>query len=146
MLRHTVILSLKGARAFRRLRRAQSLSGPFFSVRYMPHLEQPSDGRQLERRTTDHTQSVVYIGIITSKKVGKAHARNRVRRRLKEALKLIVQHYKVRMNQSDVVIIAKSSAAEASYAELERSLIELLIKGRFLRKEVLEREPTSYEG
>ncbi len=62
------------------------------------------------------------MGIIVSKKVGKAVVRNRVRRRLREALRLRLRRGELRDAAVDLVIVARPSAAEASYAELDRSL------------------------
>ncbi len=58
---------------------------------------------------------------ITSKRVGKAVVRNRVRRRLREALRALP----IRAGW-DIVFSARASAAEASYQELERAVSGLV--------------------
>lgn len=66
------------------------------------------------------------MGIVVSKKVGKAVVRNRVRRRLREALRLLVRARALRVDAADLVIIARPEAAAASYRELEQSLVRAL--------------------
>ena len=61
------------------------------------------------------------VGLVTSKKVGGAVERNRVRRRLREILKGI----DVKPG-SDLVFIARSSSAKAPFAALEISVKRLL--------------------
>lgn len=64
------------------------------------------------------------LGISVSKKVGNAVIRNRVKRRLKECFRL--SGYS--KSDIDIVLIARTPAAEADYASLERSLSALLAK------------------
>jgi ribonuclease P protein component len=77
------------------------------------------------------------VGIVVSKKVGKAVVRNRVRRRLREALRLKVQGLKVQgrglsVSAADLVIIARPEAALAGYSELEHNLEHALKKSGLL--------------
>ena len=60
-------------------------------------------------------------GFITSKRLGKAVVRNRVRRRLKEAVRVLPA-----TPGWDVVVSAKTRAAEADFHALNRAVIELL--------------------
>ena len=68
------------------------------------------------------------MGIVVSRKVGKAVVRNRVRRRLREALRDSLNEgvTSAATNHSrpsfDLLVIARPSAAEADYHELKRSL------------------------
>jgi len=64
-------------------------------------------------------------GFITSKRVGGAVVRNRVRRRLREAIRLTRAHFP---SGSRIVVIAKPAAATASFEELQREW--LLLAGR----------------
>lgn len=63
-------------------------------------------------------------GFVTSKRLGGAVVRNRVRRRLREILREAPakQGY-------DVVLSAKTAAARAEFAELRTSVQRLLVKG-----------------
>jgi ribonuclease P protein component len=61
---------------------------------------------------------------VTSKKVGKAVVRNRVRRRLKEAYRCL----EADLPPSDVAFVAQPRAAEASYAALLSEMARLLGK------------------
>lgn len=78
------------------------------------------------------------MGIVVNRKVGKAVARNRVRRRLREAMLSIVRdpHWLPKLANVDGVpsfdamIVARPSAAEASFRELKRSLELAMERGR----------------
>lgn len=89
-------------------------------------------------RWRPHRQGNVRVGIVVSKKVGKAVIRNRVRRRLREALRALLsgvvaegaQHRGV--PSFDLVIIARPDAAEASYSQLSAALRRALERGKVL--------------
>ncbi len=65
------------------------------------------------------------VGFTVSKKVGNAVVRNRIRRRLKEIVRLRPELFSV---GRDYIIIARTSAASSSYRELEKELERLLGK------------------
>ena len=68
-------------------------------------------------------------GIVTSRKVGNAVVRNRVRRRLRE----IVRHARPGMPPGTwLVIVAKSAAAKADFGTLRDEWMELAKKARLL--------------
>ena len=67
-------------------------------------------------------------GFLVSKRVGKAVVRNRVKRRLREAARLIPTK-----KGWDLVIIARDRADKATYHQLKEALEELLSRGRLLR-------------
>ena len=107
-----VIQSLKGDRAFRRLRRGKAGYARLLSLRWRPAREG------------------IHVGIVVSKKVGNAVVRNRVRRRLKEGLKTIL---KGRDEFSfEMVVIARPEAADANYWQLKGALEYALHKGQAL--------------
>ena len=65
------------------------------------------------------------FGLITSRKVGPAVTRNRVRRRLREIIRL---HQRELPMGIWLVIVAKRAAAKAGYLELEQEWIRLVKK------------------
>lgn len=77
-------------------------------------------------------------GFVTSKRLGKAVVRNRVRRRLREALRSLP----VRAGW-DVVISAKAPAAQADFHELKRAVADLLASARILSQGAPPREAGS---
>ena len=62
------------------------------------------------------------LGISVSKKVGNSVVRHRVKRLIKESYRL---REKVFNSGLDIVIIARNSAADASYQEVESALLHL---------------------
>jgi len=74
--------------------------------------------------------SLSRYGLMVSKRVGKAVTRNRIKRLLREVLRLTPLE-----PGWDIIFIARSGAASASYAELEKSVVSLLSRARLLRKE-----------
>jgi len=71
------------------------------------------------------------VGIVVSRKVGKAVIRNKVKRRVKSFLRnanVILSGYRI-------VIIARKSAAEAGWDEMKRDLTS------FFEKEILKNKP-----
>lgn len=59
------------------------------------------------------------LGITTSRRVGGAVVRNRIKRRVRE----FFRQYREQIDPvRDLVVIARSAAAELSYAEIKREL------------------------
>ena len=71
----------------------------------------------------------VKVGISVSKKLGHAVTRNLVKRRIRECVIPYLQKINPNFN---VVFIAKTSAAEASFAELQKDVNYLLKKANIL--------------
>ncbi|MDQ6656075.1 MAG: ribonuclease P protein component [Verrucomicrobiota bacterium] len=69
-------------------------------------------------------------GFVTSKRVGGAVVRNRVRRRLRE---IVRQHQSAVREGVWVVTIARPAAAQASYAALEDDWLRLAKRASILR-------------
>lgn len=67
------------------------------------------------------------FGFVTSKRLGKAVVRNRVRRRLQEA----VRQLPLRPG-CDVLVSAKAAAAHADYQTLRQGLVDLLARAGLL--------------
>jgi ribonuclease P protein component len=117
----SLLSSLKGDRAFQRLRKGQAGHGKYLSVRVLPS-----------------RQTGIRIGIVVSKKVGKAVVRNRVRRRLKEGFRsLLEKPLKPQLTRQgvpafDVVVVTRPEAAEADYWQLRGALEHALRKAGVL--------------
>ena len=71
------------------------------------------------------------VGIVTSKRVGNAVIRNRVRRRLREIFRAIRPRL---IPGLWLVVVAKSSAAKATLAVLGEEFSQLAQRGRILRE------------
>ena len=66
-------------------------------------------------------------GFIVSKRLGKAVARNKVRRRLREGARALLTR-----PGWDIVISARTAAAQADYHELKRAVASLLARASIL--------------
>ena len=87
------------------------IQGPFFSLIYLSPAKQ--------------TQ----IGFIVSRKISlRAVDRNRIRRRLAEAIRSHLNSLK----PAKIIILAKKNAQEANFAEIERSLAKMLRQGKLI--------------
>ncbi len=104
---------MRGDYLFRRVRnKGKPGRGPLVMLRWLPN-----------------RRPVLEVGIVVSKKVGKAVVRNTVRRRLREAMR------RSNCPAAQVLIIATPEAAGASYAKLVHSLSQAM------RKSGLEWQP-----
>lgn len=68
-------------------------------------------------------QSFNRLGLTVGTKVGKAVVRNRVRRRLRESYR---GHEEAVKKGYDLVLVARSAAADARFRQLDRHLLSLL--------------------
>ena len=73
------------------------------------------------------------VGITVSKKLGKAHIRNRVRRRFREVYRLNEEMFQPGW---DIVVVARSKAVEASFSDLTKGDLTLARKAGLLREDV----------
>ena len=71
------------------------------------------------------------VGITVSKKLGKAHIRNRVRRRFREVYRLNEEAF---LPGWDIVIVARHRAIDADFAKLTAAYLQLADKAGLLRK------------
>ena len=70
------------------------------------------------------------VGITVSKKLGKAHIRNRIRRRLREVYRLNEERFQ---SGWDIVVVARSKAVDAEFSRLTKSYLTLAKKAGILR-------------
>ena len=74
------------------------------------------------------------LGITVSKKLGKAHIRNRVRRRFREVYRLHENRFAPGW---DIVIVARSKAIDCPFEELCSAFLTLAHKAGLLTQEAL---------
>lgn len=75
---------------------------------------------------------VTRIGFVVSTKVSKrAVVRNQLKRRMREAVRAEVEELQPGI---DIAFMARPEAAKMSYAEIRRTIIELLIKSKILNR------------
>lgn len=104
--------SLKLNHIFRRLYRTNGFAGPYL-VLYAR--KNRSGGNR--------------VGITVSKKLGKANVRNRIRRRLREAYRLNEEQFQPGW---DIVVVARSKALDADFADICKSYLALAKKAGIL--------------
>ena len=71
------------------------------------------------------------VGITVSKKLGKAHVRNRTRRRLREVYRLNEAKF---CPGWDIVVVARTKAVDAEFSQLTKSFLALAKKAGILRE------------
>ena len=69
------------------------------------------------------------VGITVSKKLGKAHIRNRTRRRIREVYRLNESLF---LSGWDIVVVARSKAVDAPFDKLTKSFLNLAKKAGIL--------------
>ena len=72
------------------------------------------------------------VGITVSKKLGKAHIRNRTRRRIREVYRLNEEKF---LPGWDIVVVARTKAVDAPFEKLVRSYLNLARKAGILIEE-----------
>ena len=92
---------------------------------YIYRVGKPTHTKYLTLVSTPTKLKDFKIGFSVSKKVGKAFARNLVKRRLTEIFKPLIDNLDSKFNY---VIIAKAGCAELSFEELSKELHVLLCK------------------
>ena len=73
------------------------------------------------------------VGITVSKKLGKAHVRNRTRRRIREVYRLNEELF---LPGWDIVVVARSKSVEAPFDKLTKSYLALAKRAGILREEL----------
>lgn len=75
-----------------------------------------------ETDVLDDDRQINRIGISVSKKVGNSVVRHRIKRRIKEMIRLNDERFHKGM---DIVIVARVEAGNRTYADLERDVLHL---------------------
>lgn len=70
------------------------------------------------------------VGVTVSKKLGKAHVRNRTRRRIREVYRLNEDKFQPGW---DIVVVARTKAVEAPFGKLTASYLALAKKAGLLK-------------
>ena len=107
--------SLKLNHVFRRLYRTNGFAGPYL-VLYAR-----------KNRT-----GINRVGITVSKKLGKAHIRNRIRRRLREVYRLHEDQF---LPGWDIVLVGRGKALDADFSAMTASFLSLAKKAGILVEE-----------
>ena len=107
--------SLKLNHIFRRLYRTNGFAGPYL-VLY----------------ARKNREGINRVGITVSKKLGKAHIRNRIRRRLREVYRLNEEKF---LPGWDIVLVGRGKALDADFAAIMNSFLSLAKKAGILREE-----------
>ncbi len=76
-----------------------------------------------------NNQGENFLGITVSKKLGKANIRNKVRRRIKEIIRLNEENIKTGYF---IVVVARTRAVFSDYSQLEKSLLGLLEEAKLI--------------
>ena len=106
---------LKMSRDFARVRtEGRTVRGSLLTVGVLPVIE----------------ETAFRVGLVTSKRVGGALVRNRVRRQLRE---IVRRHQHALGSGLWLVVIARPAAASASFAALEDEWLRLLRRASILR-------------
>ena len=107
--------SLKLNHVFRRLYRTSGFAGPYLVL-------------YARKNRTDTNR----VGITVSKKLGKAHIRNRIRRRLREAYRLNEDKFRPGW---DIVVVGRSKALDGDFADICKCYLSLAKKAGILKDE-----------
>ena len=107
--------SLKLNHVFRRLYRTNGYAGPYLVL--------------YARKNRSETNR---IGITVSKKLGKAHIRNRIRRRLREIYRLNEEKF---LPGWDIVLVGRGKALDADFTAMMSNFLSLAKKAGILAEE-----------
>ena len=83
------------------------------------------------------------VGITVGKKLGKAHIRNRIRRRLREVYRLNEDKF---LPGWDIVVVGRAKALDAPFEKLTKSYLSLAKKAGILQDENKSCHPERNEG
>ena len=72
------------------------------------------------------------VGITVSKKLGKAHIRNRVRRRIREIYRLNEDRFQPGW---DIVVVARAKSVDADFGKMTKAYLQLAEKAGILKED-----------
>ena len=72
------------------------------------------------------------VGITVSKKLGKAHIRNRVRRRIREVYRLNEEAFQPGW---DIVVVARAKSVDADFGKMTKAYLQLAEKAGILKED-----------
>ena len=81
----------------------------------------------------ENNQELNRLGISVSKKVGNSVVRHRITRLVRESYRL---HENIFNSGLDIVVVARNSASEVNYAEIESALLHLSKLHKIINNEV----------
>ena len=96
-----------------------------FQYRYVYKNAKSYFGKEMTLLIVKNKNSKMKVGFSVTKKVGKAHDRNRVRRLFKESTRHLIENMD---HQYNYVLVAKPDALLSSYHQIGETLVYLLKK------------------
>ncbi|PIR04564.1 MAG: ribonuclease P protein component [Candidatus Magasanikbacteria bacterium CG11_big_fil_rev_8_21_14_0_20_39_34] len=81
----------------------------------------------------NYTKDTLLIGFVVSTKVSKsAVKRNRGKRQMREVVRLLLKDHKLKKGFI-ITLMAKNEILHSEYAEIEKSILDILKRGRVLK-------------
>lgn len=140
---------LRSPRDFQRVRRlGRHVSSSLLTLSYARQEPQPARSRlpneehpaiPAAAHGAEAVNAPARIGFSVTKRVGNAVIRNRIKRRLREAIRRALVDLPPGW---DIVLVARSAAATADYATLNTTVRELLARARLTRQDSSRGQPS----
>jgi len=89
-----------------------------------------SQGVLIMNWVTTSEQGTRRLGVITSRRVGKAHFRNRARRLLRESFR---RHQHIIQESTDLILVARPSIIHKRLADVEKDFLVALRRAKLLK-------------